>query len=55
MLDKIMKNPNVSYNELFDNLAIETICSERNLFTFQDRNKIIKLCLDMLPDLLMLQ
>lgn len=55
ILNKILRNPNISYNELLDNLAVETIWSERNLFTFHDRDKIIKLCLDILPDLLILQ
>lgn len=55
MLNKILSNPNITYNELSNDLAVETIWSERNLFTFHDRDKIIKLCLDMLPDLLMLQ
>ena len=55
ILNKVLKNPNISYNELFDNLAVDAIWSERKLFTFQDRDKIIKLCLDMLPDLMMLQ
>lgn len=55
MLNKILRNPNITYNELSNDLADGTIWSERNLFTFHDRDEIIKLCLDMLPDLLMLQ
>lgn len=50
VLETIFENPNITYKDLVDKATISKLCDKLNLFSMDDRYKIISLCMGMIWD-----